>query len=66
MEVETKFNIGDNVYFITDNKVQKMDITGISISVNGNEPKIEYTLHFDTNINENLVFASKEELLKSL
>ncbi len=66
MEVETKFNIGDNVYFITDNKVQKMDITGISISVNGNESNIEYTLHFDTNINENLVFASKEELLKSL
>jgi len=66
MEVSSKFNIGDKVYFITDNKVQRSDITGVSISVNGSETKIEYTLHFDSTIDENLVFETKEELIKSL
>ena len=66
MEVSSKFNIGDKVYFIADNKVQKSDITGVSISVNGGETKVEYTLHFDSTIDESLVFATKEELIKSL
>lgn len=66
MKVSSKFNIGDKVYFITDNKVQRSDITGVSISVLGGETKVEYTLHFDSTIDENLVFATKEELIKSL
>lgn len=66
MEVSSKFNIGDKVYFIADNKVQKSDITGVSISANGCETKIEYTLHFDSTIDEDLVFSTKEELIKSL
>lgn len=66
MVVQTKFNVGDKAWFMLENKPNCVDITGLNISIyeSGNV-EIEYTLHYDKLKEENL-FATKEELLKSL
>ena len=67
MVVESKFNIGDDVWFIRGNQATCCDVTGVGIFVEGNkEPKITYTVHYDHDYDESQVFATKEELLKSL
>ncbi len=67
MEVESKFSIGDKVWCIYSNKVLCQDVTGVSILLLENaEPVINYTLHFDHDYEEKDVYATKEELLKSL
>jgi hypothetical protein len=38
--VKTKFNIGDKVWYISNNRVQTMDVTGVRINVeSGDECK---------------------------
>jgi hypothetical protein len=67
LKVSTKFDIGDKVWYISDNKVNENDITGVSISVDNNElVNVDYTLHFNDKVSENLLFSTKEELIKSL
>lgn len=66
MVVSSKYNIGDKVWFISDNKVQQTDITGVSIHIGKEDPVILYTLHYGNEISEDMVFAKKEELLKTL
>jgi len=67
LKVSTKFDIGDKVWYISDNKVNENDITGVSISVDNNElVNVDYTLHFNDKVSENLLFLTKEELIKSL
>ena len=67
MVVESKFSIGDKVWYISSNQVLGQIITGVGISVEGDkEPKITCTVHYDEDIDESKVFASKVELLKSL
>lgn len=67
MEVESKFSIGDKVWCIYSNKVLCQDVTGVGILLLENaEPSIKYTLHFDHDYEEKDVYATKEELLKSL
>ena len=66
MVVSSKYNIGDKVWFISDNKVQQTDITGVSIRISKENPVIVYTLHYGNDISEDRVFAKKEELLKTL
>ena len=68
MVVKTKYNIGDMVYFISDNRVMNLKVTGVGISVvdAGNEPEIFYHLHYDSERPENKLFRTKKELLESL
>ena len=65
--VKTKYNIGDKVWYISNNQVQRSDVTGVHICV---EPtgncKVEYTLHYDWSRAEETLFGSKEELIESL
>lgn len=71
MTIETKYNIGDEVWFIWDNIVRNAKIDGIwSITVNP-EKSIIYQLNMTWHdapllFKENALFPTKEELLKSL
>ena len=67
MVVKSKFNIGDYVWYVSNNAVQKGDVTGIGILLDGDKkPDIKYTIHFDKDVDECKVFKTKEELLNSL
>ena len=65
---KTKYDIGDQVWFISDNRVVSLDITGTRICVESKEEcKVEYLLHFhSTWVSEDKLFKSKKELLESL
>ena len=68
MEVKTKYNIGDMVFFISNNRVMNLKVTGVGISVDdaSGEPEIFYHLHYDSKMPENKLFRTKKELLESL
>lgn len=68
MEVKTKYNIGDMVFFISNNRVMNLKVTGVGISVEdaSGGPKIFYHLHYDSEMPENKLFRTKKELLESL
>lgn len=72
MEIKTKFNLGQKVYLLWNNKVVCPQIEGISVRVNalGNGEKdisITYELvELDKRFDEEVIFATKEELLQSL
>ena len=72
MEIKTKFNLWQNVYLLWNNKVVCQQIEGISVRVNalGNGEKdisIIYELvGLDKRFDEEVLFATKEELLQSL
>ena len=74
MEVKTKYNIDDIVFYMQDNciKSNKIDIIVIrqwkedELNKYGSQSYIEYCGIGHFKLKENQVFASKEELLKSL
>ena len=76
MKIETKFNIGDWVWFVCSNKIIKDQIVSFSINNNPCNKKalnISYRIYVislpDSNtveVDETRCFATKEELLKSL
>ena len=68
MNIVTKFNVGDRVYFMKDNKVDSDLIDGVNIFIGSNKiPKIIYCLqNINGNPEQHLLFGTKEELLKSL
>jgi len=78
MNIETKFNKEDEVYFMVSNKVQKGIIVGILITI-GEQRKSEKYIHQEPRYNlhiqagtsyeawsESNIFKTKEELLNSL
>ena len=73
MEIKTKFNLGQKVYLLWNNKVVCPQIDGISVRVDialGNGEKdisITYELvGLAKRFDEEVLFATKEELLQSL
>ena len=82
MNIETKFNIGEDVFLLYDNKIIEVKITNISISVSGKnidykhaikqEPISIYYFYRDkstTHSHKSLeyeIFKTKQELLNSL
>ena len=72
MEIKTKFNLGQKVYLLWNNKVICPQIDGILIRINAlgnNEKDISITYEFvelDKRFDEEVLFATKEELLQSL
>lgn len=76
MDIKTKFNVDDEVFFLKDNKVQSCSVKRIAISVqNGvyNQLSlwIRYYLYSEDantyhNEKDNNLHSSKEELLKNL
>ncbi len=68
MVVKTKYDYGDTVFFISNNRVMNLKVTGVGISVDdaSGEPEIFYHLHYDSKMPENKLFRTKKELLESL
>jgi hypothetical protein len=80
MTIETKYNIGDEVWFMADNKVHKAIIYGFACEqacgyIKDGEPRCVYTdVDYIVCISQGHtskmydcdLFPSKEELLKSL
>lgn len=71
LEVQIKYYLKDRVWLISDNKAVEKMITQFDIVVDGTydnpEVKVTYGLNYESeNIDENKLFTSKEELLKSL
>ena len=67
MVVKTKYDYGDTVFFISNNRVMNLKVTGVGISVDdaSGEPEIFYHLHYDSFKKEQL-FRSKIDLINSL
>ena len=72
MKIETKYNIGDEVWGEWYMEIEKFKVKGISIIVEENKISILYDL-VDTqdytneaSMTEEYLFPTKEELLKSL
>jgi hypothetical protein len=68
MEAKTKYNIKDLVWLVYENKVVKMTVTGLGITVIGHDNyEVKYILNYTLgDITESQVFKTKEELLESL
>lgn len=77
MKIETKYNIGDVVWCILDNEVQRCAIVDIQIYIGGRYmdainkfesaiKMVEYKVSYGHLVAEYKLFPSKEELLKSL
>ena len=68
MEVNTKFNLDELCWYITNNKVTEVRIKGYQINVDENSNvEIVYNVMYDDNyVPENKLFKTKEELLKTL
>ena len=69
MTIETKFGIGDNVWFISKDTAKYTKVIGINILCTADKINISYTYDSSngfTAANENKVFGSKQELLDSL
>lgn len=68
VKVNTKYNIGDQVWFISSNRVVSQEITGIRVCIESEKDcKVEYNLHYgSTWVSGDKLFNSKKELLESL
>ena len=70
MTIETKFDIGDTVWFMLSNKVTSARINNWSIDGNNGSPYFE--IYYMTNrgvsngLDSKLLYKSKEELIASL
>lgn len=62
-----KFNVGDTVYYMEDNKVKSSIITDIDYYIHKNEANLAYYLNDNTiSKGDSKLFSSKIELLNSL
>ena len=74
MKIETKANIGDEIFFMHENKVTSSTVIDISINIIGQKNLYKYTtittIVYNTKrllkILEENAFLSKQELLESL
>ena len=69
MIIETKYNIGNDVWIRVRGECYKLKVTGIRISYYKNFFSIDYIVSedgesLDYTFNESLLFHTKEELLK--
>lgn len=77
MTIETKYNIGDAVWVIANDRVQHLRIEAIKVSIGKtmitedgdfsiSEYKTSYSVGWGNWYKESDIFPTKEELLKSL
>ena len=68
MGTRTKYDIGDMVWLISNNKAEKRKITRVIISAEAPDSwEVKYSLQYgDAEYPENQLFKTKEELLESL
>lgn len=69
MQVETKFNIDNYVWFLGNGCIARKRILSISINIYSKEgnPSVKYDIEDTQNpMSEHVVFETKEDLLQSL
>lgn len=71
MKLETKYDIGQEVWFMKENKIRSCGVYGLKVNreytgSKGYTNTISYCLNSHGIYDEELLFSSKEELLKSL
>ena len=66
MQINTKYNIGDKVWVMSDNKPTELLIDSIEIFIHSIGYSIWYVDKENEGYEELQVFPTKEELLKSL
>lgn len=75
MKVETKFNVGDNVYYIHNNQIQQSTVNNISINIErdiDNDSVVQtaniiYLVGYKNyEKKEDALFATPEDLFKAL
>jgi len=69
MKIGTKSNVSEEVFDIVENKVEKAKINGIKITINKDITQMQYTILVGTSSyyrEENEIFKTKEDLIKSL
>lgn len=74
MTIETKYNIGDEVWMMYENRAETAQVISMEVTVEELMfgtiiENLYYRIknqHFDRKISEPHIYASKEELLKSL
>ena len=71
MKIETKYNIGNEVWMLLLNEPEQFVITGIEFTHHRIFVGCEYYIksidcEYEVKISEELLFPTKEELLKSL
>lgn len=73
MKIETKLNLKDTCYFLTQNAVRQSKIVRIEVRIAEDKCDILYTVEsnpaggqYKTMFNEHEIFLTKEELLKTL
>lgn len=67
MTIETKYNIGDEVWVMYNMKPQKMTVTHINLYCRKRETlkkEIRYVLDNSISFDERVLFSTKEELLE--
>lgn len=65
MEIKTKFNVGDKVFYAENGIITQYSIVGIKVKIFDNpnaEPLIEYQLASDLWVTENKVHAKVEDI----
>ena len=70
MTIETKFNIGDTVFFLSDNKIEEGIVKRIQIDAYETGDLEIYSVRISTQttmqMSSHYLFPSKQELLASL
>lgn len=69
MNVKSKFNLRDTCWIMLHNKPTKLSINGIYITIDDLNINVKYTIGpIDSSIevNEEKIYSTREELLKSL
>lgn len=66
MVVETKYMIGDKVWYMSRDKICNAFVSGVFITHNNDKTDIMYELNHDTKYSENELFESKDKLKKKL
>lgn len=71
MTINTKFNVGQSLYFINPDtmKMQCSEVHRIDAEIHANEIKVTYFMNIDGKfkiIKEDGLFTTREELLESL
>lgn len=74
MEIKTKYNPGQEVWFITNNRIVKGDVLSVNVNANSKETDINYSVsYFKTasnlvaiSIKEQDLFVSRQSIIDKL
>ena len=68
MKIQTTFNIGDVVYYLNGNRIERGEVLGILVSMVNGYTNITYNISaysaFDSIVAEGAIYKTKEEATK--